>query len=159
VKDPAGIAIEIVKTPTAEVVALLDGLNAALSGPYSDEQRHALPVDRLFQPNIRFFIARMNGEAVACGGIGFYDGYAELKRMYSKPAVRGRGIAKQLLVRLETEARNAGQSLLRIETGMYQLEAMRFYETAGYKRCGPFGPYADMPKSAIETSIFYEKSV
>lgn len=153
------MAIELVKTPTAEVVALLDGLNAALSGPYSAEQRHALPVDRLFQPNIRFFIARLNGEAVACGGIGFYDGYAELKRMYSKPAVRGRGIAKQLLVHLELEARTAGQALVRIETGMYQHEAMRFYEAAGYRRCGPFGPYADMAATAIETSVFYEKSV
>ena len=155
----SGLTIERVKAPTPEVVALLDELNAALAGPYSQEQRHALPVDRLFQPNIRFFIVRLDGEAVACGGIGFYDGFAELKRMYSKPVVRGRGVAKALLARLETEARDAGVGLLRIETGIYQDEAVRFYEGAGYRRRGPFGPYAEMTPKAIETSLFYEKSV
>jgi len=154
-----GLTIELVKAPTPEVVALLDELNAALAGPYSQEQRHALPVDRLFQPNIRFFIARLDGEAVACGGIGFYDGFAELKRMYSKPVVRGCGVAKALLGRLEAEAREAGVGLLRIETGIYQDEAVRFYERAGYRRRGPFGPYAEMSPQAIETSLFYEKSV
>ena len=156
-KPPADATIDRVKAPTAEVIALLDGLNAALAGPYSDEQRHALPVDRLFQPNILFFICRVDGEAVACGGIGFYDGYAELKRMYSKPSVRGRGVARKLLVRLEAEAIDRGQTLVRIETGMYQDKAMRFYERAGYRRCEAFGPYAAMPPAAIETSVFYEK--
>ncbi|NJM91853.1 MAG: GNAT family N-acetyltransferase [Rhodospirillaceae bacterium] len=156
-KRLADIAIERVNAPTPEVIGLLDGLNAALAGPYTEEQRHALPVDRLFQPNIRFFIARLDGEAVACGGIGFYDGFAELKRMYSKPSIRGCGIAKQLLARLELEASNAGQRLLRIETGAYQHEAIRFYERAGYRRCEAFGPYAAMPPTAIETSVFYQK--
>jgi len=152
------IAIEQAKAATPEIVALLDALNNALAG-YSSEQRHALSVDQLFQTNIRFFVVRIADEAVACGGIGFYDGYAELKRMYSKPAVRGRGVAKALLARLEAEARDAGVTLLRIETGIHQHEAMRFYEAAGYRRRGPFGPYADMPASAIETSLFYEKSI
>lgn len=156
-KQPADVTIELVTAPTTEVIALLDGLNAALAGPYSEEQKHALPVDRLFQPNIRFFITRLDGAAAACGGIGFYDGYAELKRMYSKPSVRGRGVAKMLLARLEAEASNEGQTLLRIETGVYQHEAMRFYEGAGYRRCEAFGPYAAMPPTAIETSVFYEK--
>jgi putative acetyltransferase len=153
-----GIAFEQAKEATPEIVALLDALNDALAG-YSSEQRHALSVDQLFQPNIRFFVVRVADEAVACGGIGFYDGYAELKRMYSTPEVRGRGVAKALLLRLEEEAREAGVGLLRIETGIHQREALRFYEAAGYRRCGPFGPYADMAASAIETSLFYEKSV
>src|SRR5262245_6363200 len=51
--------------------------------------------------------------------------------MYSRPAVRGRGAAKFLLRRLETEARAVGANLLRHETGVYQLEALRFYEDAG----------------------------
>ena len=152
------ITIEKAVAATPEIVALLDALNNALAG-YSSEQRHALSVDQLFQPNIRFFVVRVGDEAVACGGIGFYDGYAELKRMYSTPAVRGRGVAKALLLRLETEARQAGVSLLRIETGIHQHEALRFYEAAGYLQRGPFGPYAAMPASAIETSLFYEKSI
>lgn len=151
------LAIELIGEPTAEVGQLLEELDQALSGPYSADQRHALSVDQLFQPNIRFFLARLDGTAVACGGIAFLDGYGELKRMYSRPAVRGRGVAKALLHRFESEARKAGVPLLRIETGMYQQEALRFYERAGYHRCGPFGPYAQMSPRAIETSLFYEK--
>ena len=153
------ITIEAVTTPTPEVVELLAELDAVLSGPYAADQRHALSVERLFQPDVRFFLARLDGAAVACGGVGFYDGYAELKRMYSRPAVRGRGVARALLRRLEAEARAVGSPLLRIETGVHQEEALRFYEGAGYRRCGPFGPYAAMPLRSIELSIFYEKSV
>jgi len=150
--------IERAQAPTAEVVELLTELDAALAG-YSADQRHALSIDKLFQPDVRFFVARVDGVAVACGGIAFYDGYAELKRMYSKPAVRGRGVAKAVLRRLEAEARAAGATLLRIETGLYQADALRFYEGAGFRPCGAFGPYADMPAHAIETSLFYEKAV
>ena len=153
------IAIEQALAPTPEIQELLAELDAVLSGPYAADQRHALSIEQLFEPNVRFFVARLNGAAVACGGVGFYDGYAELKRMYSRPAVRGRGMAKALLQRLEAEARAAGSPLLRIETGVYQEEALRFYEGAGFRRCGPFGPYAAMPPRAIELSLFYEKTI
>ena len=150
--------IERAQAPTPEVVELLTELDAALAG-YAADQRHALSIDKLFQPDVRFFVARLDGAAVACGGVAFYDGYAEIKRMYSKPAVRGRGVAKAMLRRLEAEARTAGATLLRIETGLYQAEALRFYEAAGFRRCGPFGPYAEMSAHAIETSLFYEKAI
>ena len=153
------IAIELTKAATPEVVELLGELDAALSGPYSADQRHALSIEQLFRPDVRFFVARLEGAAVACGGIGFYDGYAELKRMYSRPSVRGRGVAKAILRQLEAEARAVGAPLLRIETGVYQEEALRFYEGAGFRRCRAFGPYATMPARAIETSLFYEKSL
>jgi putative acetyltransferase len=153
------LTIELVSAPTPEVRELLGELDQALSGPYSPDQRHALSVEELFQPHVRFYQVRLEGAAVACGGIAFLDGYGELKRMYSRPSVRGRGVAKVLLRRLEAEARAAGVSLLRIETGVHQAEALRFYEGAGYRRCGPYGPYAQLPPHAIETSIFYEKQV
>src|SRR5262249_44783120 len=153
------IAIEHAPAPTPEVVELLAELDAELSGPYAADQRHALSVESLFQPGVRFFVARLGGAAVACGGVGFYDGYAELKRMYSRPSVRGRGVAKAILRHLETEARAGGAPLLRIETGIYQEEALRFYEGAGFRRCAAFGPYAKLPARAIETSVFYAKAV
>jgi putative acetyltransferase len=153
------LTIELIEAPTAETLELLTALDEALSGPYSADQRHALSVEQLFQPHVRFFQVRIDGAAVACGGVAFLEGYGELKRMYSRPAVRGRGVAKALLRRLEAEAREAGLSLLRIETGAYQQEALKFYEGAGYRRCGPFGPYAQMPPHAIETSLFYEKAL
>ncbi len=153
------IAIEQVNAPTPEAVELLAELDKALAGPYTADQRHALPVERLFQPDVRFFLVRLDGVSVACGGVAFCDGYAEVKRMFSRPSARRRGVAKALRRRLETEARAAGAAVLRIETGVYQEEALRFYEGAGFRRCGPFGPYAEMPPRAIETSVFYEKAL
>jgi putative acetyltransferase len=150
------IAIELATAATREVVDLLDELNAALAG-YTADQRHALSTDQLFQPGIRFFLARSDGVAVGCGGVAFFDGYAEVKRMYAKPSVRGQGVAKALLRRIESEAQGAGVALLRLETGLYQQDALRFYERAGFRRCGAFGSYLALPPRAIETSLFYEK--
>jgi putative acetyltransferase len=153
------LALERATAPTPEIVALLGALNRALDVGYAPDQKHALSLDQLFQPNIRFFVARLDGAAVACGGLGFYDGYAELKRMYARPEVRGKGVAKAVLHQLEAEARATGITLVRIETGNLQHEAMRFYERAGYVQCAAFGPYATMPPNAIATSVFYEKTL
>ena len=153
------VAIERVHAPTAEAIGLLTELDAALEGPYTEDQRHALSVERLFQPNICFFLVRLDGVAVACGGVAFYDGYAEIKRMFSRASVRRLGMATALLQRLEEEARAVGATTLRLETGIYQWEALRFYEGAGFRRRGPFGPYAELPSHAIENNLFYEKSL
>jgi putative acetyltransferase len=77
--------------------------------------------------------------------------------MYTRESARGRGLAKALLGRIEAEARNFGAERLTLETGVYQREAIGLYERVGFQRCGPFGPYAEMPARAIELSLFFEK--
>jgi len=151
------LTIERVSAPTPDVVGLLDELNEALSFGYAPDQRHALSLDQLFQPAVRFFLAREGGQAVACGGVALLDGFAELKRMYARPAVRGKGVAGAMLKRLEDEARGAGQTILRLETGIHQHEALRFYEKSGFERCNAFGDYLQKPAHSIATSIFFEK--
>ena len=99
------------------------------------------------------------GVAVGCGGVAVFKDYAEVKRLYTRPAARGRGVAKALLYRIEDEARRANKSVLRLETGILQREAIGLYETMGFRPCGPFGPYATMPADSIETSIFFEKGL
>jgi putative acetyltransferase len=151
------LSIEPVPEATAEVRALVDELNRTLAQHYADDQRHGLAIEQLFVPNIRFFLARLDGLAAGCGGVALFPDYAEVKRMYTRPAARGRGIAKAVLARLEAEARAAGAAVLRLETGRYQREATRLYEGAGFRGCGAFGPYAAMAPRAIELSLFYEK--
>jgi putative acetyltransferase len=58
---------------------------------------------------------------------------------------------------IEDEARRAGKSVLRLETGTYQREAIGLYERMGFRPRGPFSPYSAMPASNIETSLFFEK--
>lgn len=79
--------------------------------------------------------------------------------MYVRDAVRGRGVADAILARIEAATREAGQSVLRLETGDRQIAAMRFYERAGFRKCPVFGPYAQMTPHAIATSVFFEKKL
>jgi len=151
------IVIERVVEPTPEVRGLIDELNAILGANYEPHQRHGLSIGQLFEPHVRFFVARLDNSAAGCGGIAVSDDFAEVKRMYTRPQARGRGLAKALLRKLEDEARASGKAVLRLETGPYQREAIGLYRSAGFQSCAPFGAYATMPARNIELSLFFEK--
>ncbi len=153
------LTIERVSVASDEIRQLVAELDRALSGPYLPEQHHALPLERLFDSNVRFFAARVDGVAVGCGGVAFCDGFAEVKRMFTRPTAQRQGVATAVLRHLEAEAKRAGYSILRLETGMYQAEAIEFYVRAGFERCDAFGEYVSMSAQAIETSVFYEKTI
>ena len=139
------ISIERVIQATPDVHDLIGELNDVLNAAYEPDQRHGLSIEQLFEPNMHFFLVRLENLAVGCGGVALFDDYAEVKRMYTRPAVRGVGLAKALLRRIEEEARTASVPVLRVETGIHQREAIGLYETAGFRPCGPFGPYTAMP--------------
>jgi putative acetyltransferase len=151
------ITIELAPTATEDVRTLVAELEEVLGAEYPPEQRHGLSLDAIFQPHIRFFVARRDGVAVGCGGVALFSDFAEVKRMYVRESARGSGAATALLARIEAEARDAGLTFLRLETGDRQVAAMRFYERCGFHRCAAFGDYAVMPPSAIVTSVFFEK--
>src|SRR5690349_5703421 len=132
------ISVELVPSATDDVRALVDELDQILSAEYPPEQRHGLALDAIFRPNIRFFLARLNGAAVGCGGVVWVADFAEVKRMYVRDVGRGRGVAPALLARIQPEARDAGFALLRLETGVRQVAALRFYQRAGFRICAPF---------------------
>ncbi len=151
------VDVELAPAAMAEVRALIGELEAALAAQYEAHQRHGLALDAIFQPQIRFFVARVNGQAVGCGGVALLDGFAEVKRMFVRPAARGRGVAQAVLDRLEQEAVTAGYTVLRLETGDRQHAAIRVYERAGFRACPAFGDYAAMAPEATATSVFMEK--
>jgi putative acetyltransferase len=155
----AEVDIELVATAIDDVRELIGELDRVLAAEYLPEQRHGLALEALFQPHIRFFVARLNGAAIGCGGVTLFDDFAEVKRMYVRETVRGRGVAQALLTRIETEARVAGLVVLRLETGERQAAALRFYARAGFKPCAAFGDYVPMRPEAIATSIFMEKQL
>ena len=156
------IHIERVVSPTDDVRALVGELEAELSANYPPEQRHGLSLDAIFQPHVRFFVARLDGSAVGCAGVALFADFAEVKRMYVRPEARGRsrgGVADAMVARLTCEAIDAGLAILRLETGTEQAAAMRFYERCGFSRCEAFEPYASMPPHKIITSVFMEKPI
>ncbi len=149
--------IEPVATATDDLRALIGELDQVLAAEYLPEQRHGLALAALFQPHIRFFVARLNGAAVGCGGVALFGDFAEVKRMYVREPARGRGVAQALLTRIETEARAAGCAVLRLETGERQAAALKFYARAGFRPCAAFGDYLAMRPEAFATSVFMEK--
>ena len=153
------LVVEHVAAPTVDARALISELDDELNADYPPEQRHGYGVDRVFQPDVLFFIARLDGQAAGCGGVALADGYGEVKRMYVRPPARGRSVAQAVLARIEQEARSRNVPRLVLETGDIRHAAMRFYEREGFTRCGPFGPYLAMPPLAIERSVFFEKRI
>ncbi|WP_229076689.1 GNAT family N-acetyltransferase [Actinoplanes sp. DH11] len=94
-------------------------------------------------PDGAFLVAELDGSIIGSAGWrrhGTAD--AELKRMFTLPAARGRGVARRMLAAIEDSARSAGCTRLILETGDKQPEAIALYESAGYVRIEDFGFYA-----------------
>src|SRR6478609_2369851 len=95
------VRIELAPNATDEVRLLIGELETVLAAEYPPEQRHGLSLDAIFQPHVRFFVARLKGVAVGCGGVALFPDYAEVKRMYVRGSARGQGVADAILARLE----------------------------------------------------------
>ncbi len=136
-------------------VKLLSELDADLQRhPYPPESRHAFSIERLLRERVAFFVTRYQGEPAACGGVKVFDDYAEIKRMYVRPQHRGRGLAKATLDHLSRYAQSQRVNVLRLETGIYQIEAVGFYERYGFQKRAPFGEYREDP-----LSVYFEKRI
>ena len=123
---------------------LVGALDAELSALYRPDQR--------FGPNLRpehlddgrgvFLIARDGGQAVGCGAIRLLDSAtAEVKRMYSLPDQRGKGVGRAVLDALEERARQLGVKRLVLETGIHQEAAIALYRLAGFEQVDCWGEY------------------
>lgn len=140
--------------PRGEVpAALIAELSAELAGRYPGMYGGAgagnfKPGDVLVS-RAAFVVAWQGDEAVGCGALRPMDDtdVGEVKRMYVRPAVRGKGISRVILSALEERARGFGYHKLRLETGLRQQEAIGLYEASGYQRIACYGLYVDEPLS------------
>lgn len=149
---PATITRE--QPDTAGALLLIGELESYLEPLYPKESRHGLSVEQLRTENVPFFILRADdGTPAGCVGVKLFGTeYAEVKRMYVRHQFRGHGFAKALLQHIETYTRDHGITCLRLETGIYQTEAIGLYERLGFQRIPPFGTYTNDP-----LSLCYEK--
>jgi len=141
---------------TAEAQALIAELEDHLASLYPAESRHGYSVEKMLREGVAFFVVREEGAPAGCGGVQLFGAeYGELKRMYVRPQFRELGLGKMILDRLVEHARRHGVRLLRLETGIYQEEAIGLYEAAGFQRIPPFGSY----KKEDPLSVFFEKRI
>jgi len=147
------VALESPDQP--EVIQLIADLDAYQDSLYPPESRYALDLASLKQNNVLFAVARdASGHAIGCGAIVLGGEYGEVKRMYVHPRSRGQGVARQVLALLEAQAEESGCTLLMLETGPKQPQALALYECLGYHRRPPFGSYRDDP-----LSVFMQKGI
>jgi GNAT superfamily N-acetyltransferase len=118
----------------------------------------AMGVDEVTPPRGVFLVAYLDGQPVGCGALRPFPatgpGVAEIKRLYTSPSARRRGVSRAVLTRLEFEAVRLGYRQLQLETGLRQPEAIALYEASGYRRIPNYGMYA-----ASELSACYAKDI
>jgi GNAT superfamily N-acetyltransferase len=137
--------IKIRRADTAEpaVRELLDEVLAELSERYGGPGDDTPIGETDFTPpNGMFFVLDDGERLLGCAGWRRHGEDAELKRMFTVRAARGRGLARRLLTKIEDSAREAGCRRVILETGDRQPEAIALYESAGYERIEDFGYYA-----------------
>ena len=140
---------------TADAIALISELEAHLGPLYPKTSRHGYSVEKLMEQGVAFFVTRRDGVLAGCGGIELFGTeYGEIKRMYVRPEFRGLRLAQLMLNHLAAYAQERDVHLLRLETGIYQKEAIALYERMGFQRISPFGRYKEDPLSR-----FYEKHI
>jgi GNAT superfamily N-acetyltransferase/DNA-binding transcriptional ArsR family regulator len=99
-------------------------------------------------PHGAFFVLRVGGDDVACGGLRRSDtDTAEINAVYVMPTHRGHGYSHLVVQALEERAVALGYLGVRLETGDAQPEAIALYESRGYERIECFGEYAGLPRS------------
>jgi putative acetyltransferase len=96
-----------------------------------------------------------NDKPIGCGAIKEYGpNIVEIKRMYTSPESRGKGIATKILIELEKWATEMSCIKCILETGKRQSEAVELYKKNGYKLIPNYGQYA-----GIENSLCFEKQL
>jgi GNAT superfamily N-acetyltransferase len=134
-----------------ELLPLFDELDVDLERRYGDGEPVHFSRREFDPPEGRLLVAQAPAGAdgpvlLGCAGVRRlpgYEGVAELKRMYVRPTVRGRGVARALLHGCEQAAAELGYRELWLETGLRQPEAVALYESAGYGPVARFGQFRD----------------
>lgn len=136
------------------VIDLMNAQQRELRALYQDTDERTEPFDPaiLSGEGSALVAVEEDGRLLACGALKrIEEDTAEVKRMYTLPEARGRGLGRQILNGLIERGRSLGFRRLVLETGDLQAEAIRLYESAGFRRIPNYGYYV-----GIENSLCYE---
>lgn len=139
-----------------DVRSMVAALNAHMRPLSPPEFQFQLTVEQMAGADSTLFVVRdENGNAVGMGALKAHDAeIGEVKRMWTDPSLRGRGIGRLVLAALEAHAAGLGLSRLVLETGNTAgfEPAWALYDATGFSRCGVVLDYPD-----TQFNRFYEK--
>ncbi len=119
---------------------------------YPEESNHPVFSNDFEANNSLFIAAKINSRVVACGGvIKKSENWAEIKRMYVINAFRRNKVGEEMLKYIVKWSLNENITYLRLETGIYQPEAISLYEKYNFYRISAYEGYIEDPNS-----IFFE---
>jgi GNAT superfamily N-acetyltransferase len=132
----SAVAQDLVSGFEADIASRYPGWTPTGVGPSATAQD--------FQPpEGNFLVAYAYGQPAGCAGLKrLTEDTVEVKRVYVRPEARGLGVARALLEGAERVARDAGYTVVRLDTGRNQPEALKLFRTSGYE---PIPDYNDNP--------------
>lgn len=141
-----------------DVRAMIAEVNAHMRPLTPTEFQFQMTAEQIAESDTTLFVLRdAAGCALGMGALKVHDGeLGEVKRMYTRPQIRGAGHGRTILEAVEKLAREKGLARLVLETGEAPgfEAAWRVYERDGFAQCGAVLDYPDSGYSR-----FYEKKL
>jgi putative acetyltransferase len=153
-KDKMGIKIIRANSENKDFIQLIQELDAYLK--ITDEDEHDF-YNQFNNTDVlkNIVVIYVDEIAVGCGAIKKFDETSvEVKRMFVALDKRGLGVAQKMLQELEMCAKELGYQKCVLETGVRQVEAIKFYKKCEYQVIPNYGQYQGM-----KNSICFEKEL
>lgn len=116
------------------IVSGLFGEYEARYGDYFSRDAEVELTEWYLAPQGLFIVLERDGDIIAIGAYKPFDEHtAELKRIWTHPALRQQGLAQRIVRELESRAQFAGYSHVYLTTGFRQPEAVKLYLSLGYQ--------------------------
>jgi putative acetyltransferase len=93
-------------------------------------------------PDGRLFLAEYERQLAGCVALHKWEtGVCEMKRLYLRPAFRGKGLGRVLAEAVIAEARNIGYQRMRLDTiEPIMKDAVEMYRKLGFREIAPYRP-------------------
>lgn len=148
----SGFTIRPARSTEPGVAALIATHFELMRAASPEDSCHVMPADALEREGALVFVAEDQGMVVGIGALKIAaEGYGEIKSMHTASAVRGKGVARQILGGLIDSARTREVKQLNLETGSSDMfaPARALYAAEGFTVCPPFGDYTADPLSTF----------